>query len=266
MTSQQILTADFLDILFDNRNKEYGAYSLRKRYNSQMMKALSISIVTVFATIYFINPSGKTIVASDGPEIIVRDYVLPPNKQPKPEQPKPHIPKAATQVKQIEFQTPVIVDKAEIPPIAALPDLETAAVSNKTTEGEDAKSDIQQPSASNNGNGNTTKPEAETAAPPAPDRQPQFPGGMTAWSAFLNRHLQSPEELEPGEKRVVNIRFHVDADGTVTGFQVAQSGGLSFDNEVIRVLKKMPKWVPAMQGGRAVAVSFTQPVTFVAQD
>jgi protein TonB len=69
--------------------------------------------------------------------------------------------------------------------------------------------------------------------------------------------------LENGEKRIVNIRFHVDADGAVTNFQIVQSGGAAFDNEVIRVLKRMPNWMPAQQAGKAVAVSFTQPVTFV---
>jgi len=59
------------------------------------------------------------------------------------------------------------------------------------------------------------------------------------------------------------IKFIVDADGSVTGFTVVRSGGYAFDNEVIRVLRKMPKWKPAIQNGHAVTVSFTQPVTFV---
>lgn len=100
----------------------------------------------------------------------------------------------------------------------------------------------------------------------APDRQPQFPGGNQAWLAFLNTHLRPPQDLESGEKRVVNIRFFVDVDGTIANFQVARSGGNVFDNEVIRVLKKMPKWIPAMQGGQPMAVAFTQPVTFVGQE
>lgn len=86
---------------------------------------------------------------------------------------------------------------------------------------------------------------------------------MQAWIAFLNRNLHAPQDLESGEKRIVNIRFHVDVDGTITNFQIIQSGGAAFDNEVIRVLKKMPKWMPALQAGQPVTISFTQPVTFV---
>ena len=92
---------------------------------------------------------------------------------------------------------------------------------------------------------------------------PEFPGGREAWTVFLNRHLQTPDYLEPGEKKLVLIRFFVDTDGAVNGFKVLQSGGAVFDDEVIRVLRKMPRWKPAIQNGHPVAVSFTQPVTFV---
>ncbi len=95
------------------------------------------------------------------------------------------------------------------------------------------------------------------------EKGPEFPGGPEAWSKFLNRHLQTPADLEAGEKKTVLISFLVDADGSVTGFKVVRSGGNAFDNEVIRVLKKMPKWKPAIQNGHPVVVPFTQPVTFV---
>ena len=55
-------------------------------------------------------------------------------------------------------------------------------------------------------------------------------------------------------------------DGSITKFEIIQSGGAAFDNEVIRVLKKMPKWKPAVQNGQNVSVMFTQPVTFVAYE
>ena len=96
-----------------------------------------------------------------------------------------------------------------------------------------------------------------------PDRQPQFPGGSQAWIAFLSNNLRAPEELESGERRTVLIRFHVAEDGSIANFEVVRSAGSAFDNEVIRVLKKMPKWTPAMKAGQHLSVSFTQPVTFV---
>ena len=62
------------------------------------------------------------------------------------------------------------------------------------------------------------------------------------------------------------VRFAVGVDGSITQFEILQSGGTAFDNEVIRVLKKMPKWKPAVQNGQTVSVMFTQPVTFVAYE
>ena len=72
-----------------------------------------------------------------------------------------------------------------------------------------------------------------------------------------------PDDLQAGEKKKVLIRFQVDADGSVTGFEVLQSAGNTYDNEVIRVLKKMPKWKPAIQNNLPVSRSFTQPVIFM---
>ena len=95
------------------------------------------------------------------------------------------------------------------------------------------------------------------------ERVPEFPGGMKAWTNFLSNNLETPSQLESGEKKTVMIRFKVATDGSVTGFEVVLSAGSVYDNEVIRVLKKMPKWKPAIQNGHIVATSFTQPVTFV---
>jgi protein TonB len=109
----------------------------------------------------------------------------------------------------------------------------------------------------------TTPAKSSVPAFEAKEQQPEFPGGAQAWINYLNRNLQTPADLEPGDKKTVLIKFVVDADGSVTGFTVVRSGGYAFDNEVIRVLRKMPKWKPAIQNGHPVTVSFTQPVTFV---
>ncbi len=106
------------------------------------------------------------------------------------------------------------------------------------------------------------KKEVEATVAPI-QREPEFPGGADAWINFLRRNLVPPAQLEPGDKKIVSIRFFVSADGTVTDFEVMQSAGKVFDNEVIRVLKKMPKWKPAIQNGQPVARAFTQPVTFI---
>lgn len=263
MTSHQILQSDFLDILFDNRNKAYGAYTLRKSYNAEIMKALTISLSAVFLILFFINPSSTLDIAeNDDGGIILKDYKIPETPKPKQEPVKPQLPKSI-QFKQQEFQNLKITDKPNVAPVATQTQLNEANVSNVTDDGINALPIINSPKGIENGTGSMVKPAESKPQIIAPDKQPQFPGGMQAWLAFLNNNLHAPQDLESGEKRMVNIRFHVDVDGTITNFQIIQSGGTVFDNEVIRVLKRMPKWMPALQAGQPVAVSFTQPVTFV---
>ena len=72
--------------------------------------------------------------------------------------------------------------------------------------------------------------------------------------------------MEPGEKKVVLVKFFVNADGSVTQTEIVQSSGETYEREVLRAFKKMPKWNPAIQNGHKIAVAFTQPVTFIGPD
>lgn len=92
---------------------------------------------------------------------------------------------------------------------------------------------------------------------------PSFPGGIAAWLNFLKKYLQSPEELDAGQKVEVRVNFRIDKEGTLSGFEIVQSGGKLFDKEVLRVMKKMPGWIPALQNQSRVAVYYTQPVIFM---
>jgi protein TonB len=90
-----------------------------------------------------------------------------------------------------------------------------------------------------------------------------FPGGVESWLNFLRRFLQTPDELEAGQRVEVRVKFFIDTDGSLSRFEIVKSGGTVFDKEVLRVMKKMPKWQPASQNKNKVAVSFTQPVIFM---
>lgn len=262
MTSQQILHADALDILFENRNKAYGAYALRKHYPKEVAKGLAVAATLPLLLLFAFQPNLRTIgEKDDGPEVVVTQVALPKEVPvlPKPQPPVQHIP-----VKQQTFTNNLqITDKEVVDPLAAQNQLIDAAVSSTTVDGP-VVTDWQPPqdaapsTAAIGAEDDKPKPEA-----PLISRSPEFPGGMKAWTAFLNRHLHSPQDLEEGEKKTVLVRFNVAEDGTVTAFQVAQSAGSEFDNEVIRVLKKMPKWMPALQAGQPIAVSFAQQVSFV---
>ena len=97
----------------------------------------------------------------------------------------------------------------------------------------------------------------------AVDIRPSFPGGMDALKKFLEKHLQNPYDLENGETVNVHIRFVVGYDGKLQGFATIEDGGEMYNKEVIRVLKKMPDWLPGKAKGENVSVYYTIPVKFV---
>lgn len=267
MTSQQILQSDLLDILFEDRNKLYGAYSLRKNYPKELMKAMGVTSLLVLLLLFLGNPSKKQVTIIDTkPDIEITPVVIQPPK--KPELPKvQQSPQAAAPVKQVKLSENITIVDRTPDPVATQKDMVDAIPGSSIVAGPPAVGpQPPQLPAINGGTGGTGEPVVKKEEPPLPSRQPQFPGGTQAWLNFLSRHLRPPADMEAGEKRSSLIKFSVDEEGTITNFQVIQSGGTEFDNEVIRVLRKMPKWLPAIQNGKPTAVSFTQPVTFVAQE
>ncbi|MGZ3851889.1 MAG: energy transducer TonB [Flavisolibacter sp.] len=262
MTSNEILKADVLDILFDNRNKLYGAYVLRKTYNNRLFMALGISLssILLFFLLARMYRSPHSIIDPVSKDEIVVDHVIPPDIK----KADPVIPKRLTppQVRTEKLSTINIKnDKLVNTTIPDQNSLSISEISNFKSDGVIA-GDIAVLK--------TPEVPVQIKDDPRPvpntnvvQKEPEFPGGEQAWLNFLQKNLVAPGELEPGEKKMVAIKFQVSPEGTVTNFEVVQSAGRSFDNEVIRVLRKMPRWKPAIQNGQPVARAFTQPVTFV---
>lgn len=264
MTGQQILQSDVLDILFEKRNKAYGAYLLRRSYPKELLKAIGITSLLVLLLLLFGNSSANNgVVEKKADEFVVTSLAVP--DKPEAPKPKPQPPAATPPVKQAVLLDVIKPVEKTTTPIASQQDLEDALPGATKVDGPPATG-LQPPPLPPANTGSGTEAVVEKPEPPLPSRQPQFPGGTDAWLKFLSRNLTPPTDLEAGEKRSVLVRFSVDEEGTVTNFQVAQSGGADFDNEVIRVLKKMPRWLPAIQNGKPTAVSFTQPVTFQGQE
>jgi protein TonB len=271
MTSNEILRADLLDILFDNRNKQYGAYILRRQYNQRLLQSLAFALGIAFLFFWFLGyhkgnkgNDSKSSFVSDS--VMVKQIEAPKTPPPpiQPVAPKPHPisrPVAQLQLVDLIKITPDNQSRNLVPDLSAF---DHADVSNVTVQGQPSTGT--EPGLPSAGTGITQTIQQPNEGPVTGtvEKEPEFPGGVSAWLNYLSRNLRTPDELNEGEKRTVLIRFEVSKEGTVEGFQVLQSGGVRFDNEVIRVLKKMPKWKPAMQNGHSVARYFTQPVSFMA--
>ncbi|HEY5966994.1 MAG TPA: TonB family protein [Chitinophagaceae bacterium] len=265
MTNKEILQADLLDILFEHRNKLYGAYALRKTYSIRLCIALGVALSTVllFILMSFINKKDSRNEERKNEDIfILKQLEIPPDKQKEPEPPPKEKQRSQAQA---DYQKIIVVpDNQADTSIVKNDDLENRIIGDKTVDGDTHNDIVSKPEAS--GNGYVVKEPEKIEEPIGPTRDPRFPGGPAAWLTFLQRYLQAPADVEPGERIEVQVRFWIDVDGSVSRAEIIKSGGGTFDKEVLRVLKKMPKWEPALQAGRPIAVAYQQPVIFIGQE
>lgn len=100
-----------------------------------------------------------------------------------------------------------------------------------------------------------------------PEMFPQFPGGHIALFEYLSKNIKFPKSKENEDVKVrVVTTFTVEKDGSITDAKIVRSLGEAFDNEALRVINGMPKWIPGMQNGKAVSVKYTLPITFSTTD
>jgi periplasmic protein TonB len=261
MQAWEILKADVLDILFDNRNKQYGAYTLRRLYPSRLKMALGLTLSSsLLMSLLFRNADGVNIYYPEEMPVVHVIEIAPLPPLPKPPDAPPPPKKAQSSYSD---QMKLVANPDEKRMMKTIEDISMSTIGANNVEGPAEASLPNMPAQAQSNETFTSPAKPVMPAFEVMEQQPEFPGGAKAWVNYLNRNLQTPADIEPGEKKIVLIKFIVDADGSVTGFTVVRSGGYAFDNEVIRVLRKMPKWKPAIQNGHAVTVSFTQPVTFV---
>lgn len=269
MTNNEILKADLLDILFEHRNKQYGAYVLRRYYNDRLAKAMGISfsMALVFVLFSFLKKDNKQNNPWDDPDknaVIVSSIDIP--KQVEPEQIKPiEKPKP---VASGDFQTIKIVEDDKVKEdLITNNELNNKAISNENVDGEPPADLNKAVVVNSDKETGGEEPPAKKEGPFDPiEVQPSFPGGPAALALFFSRNINPPSDLEAGEKKIVMVKFFVNADGSVTQTEIVQSSGEVYEREVLRAFRKMPKWNPAIQNGHKIAVAFTQPVTFVGSE
>lgn len=103
--------------------------------------------------------------------------------------------------------------------------------------------------------------------PCIPETFPQFPGGHVALFEYLSKNIKFPKSKENEDVKVrVVTTFTVEKDGSITDAKIVRSQGEAFDNEALRVINGMPKWIPGTQNGKAVSVKYTLPITFSTTD
>jgi protein TonB len=268
MEPNQIKDAHILDILFEGRNKEYGAYDLRMTYNRRIVKAMvftgSVVVLVLFGSLVLGSGKGVWVTRFDVDDSVNLKVVDQPTIVPPPPKLTP-----PPQVAQIRMTTIRIVPDKDVNPKEKPPenkDIDDAKIGTVNTAGVADGDIVGPPVASGAAAGVVEAPKkADDDAPfTRVEIDASFPGGMTQWARFLNKNLRYPDEaINQGIGGTVMVQFVVDLDGNVSDVKAIsgpETGGLREEAE--RVIKKSGKWVPAIQNGRHVKAYRRQPVTF----
>ena len=272
MNRNLILKSDILDIVFENRNKAYGAYMLRKLYPGRLKLALGLMFILAAAfSAFTLLPETSTGVK--GRVYIDRETILTEvDIQPAAPIKQPELPKTTAAVltpvnQKIYTSNPMIVtDNVKTDVVNTI--LSTDVIGKENIINTNPGPFLIEPVKSETGNGMPEKPvvKINNTVPmdiDAVDVRPGYPGGMDALVRFLEKHLQNPYDQENGETISVQIKFVVGYDGKLKSFVTVKDGGDAYNKEVIRVLKKMPEWIPGKSRGENVSVYYTIPVKFV---
>jgi periplasmic protein TonB len=270
MEIANILTADVLDIIFEGRNKEYGAYELRRSYSKRLLVSIAVMLSLILLLLAGYVWAGKTDNTLQAKEFVIPDNELTkikePEKEPEPLPPpkQPDPPK----MEMAKFTPPKIVKDNEVKEDEKPPEmekLEDTKIGNINQDG--LKDDgIVAPPADDAGKGIIEAPKKEeedwTKTFVSVQIESQYPGGHPAWERFLKRNFHYPQEAMDNEVQgTVVVQFIVDLEGNVSNVE-AISGPEELRPEAVRVIKKSGKWTPAIQNGRQVKSYKKQPVTF----
>ncbi|MCH5716860.1 energy transducer TonB [Niabella hibiscisoli] len=272
METAAILRADMLDIVFDGRNKNYGAYELRRNYQQRMTKALLITAgicIAIGGGAWLKSTFAKTVDAdlvkiSD--ELTIAD-IKPieediPEPPPPPPAPKVEIPKIQT----IAFTTPVITDKEIVEPPPTQDALADTKISSISQDGVKDVGLVVAPPSDAVGKGLLVeKVKDDFDANKIFYRVEIDASYVGDWRKFLERNLVGEVPVDngaaPGTYTVI-IQFIVDASGNVSDIKPLTNFGHGMEQEAMRVIKKSGKWNPARQNSELVKAYRKQPITF----
>ena len=273
MEVNKILDADILDIIFEGRNKEYGAYELRKTYNRRMtiaMVSMAALCILLFLGYLLANKISSNL---DKNAVVVQDVQLEELKEEKKEEPPPPPPPKPPDPPKIEmtkFTPPKIVKDEEVkeeekpPEIEKLEDTKISTVSQEGVKDEG----IVAPPVADDGKGVVEAPKKEEEdwdkTFTKVEIESEYPGGQAAWLRFLNKNLANnyPQDaIDNGIQGQVVIQFIVDKEGNVSNVE-AVSGPAELRDAGVKVIRKSGKWIPAVQNGRQVKSYKKQPIVF----
>lgn len=274
MSKIDLISSDWVDLVFEGRNKAYGAYRLRKsttKRNILAMVAVVILLVVAFIILTvknFVDEQRAKVAMTQVAELTNYEQ---PKKKAEVKQKKIEVEpeRVVERVKSsIKFTAPVIKKDDEVKPDEELK-TQDELMSTKTAIGTfDVKGN-------DDANGEVLKAKEVIAEPEPPkheeenkvfdivEQQPLFPGGPAALMKYLSENTKYPVVAqENGVQGRVTVQFVVEKDGSISDVHVLRGVDPSLDKEAVRVVKSMPRWTPGKQNGITVRVNYRVPVLF----
>lgn len=274
MAKIDLISRDWTEMVFEGRNKEYGAYRLRKNAGKRNLYSLITIFIAALAIwggislVKFVESRTKSVAQTSVAELSALNQ--PKNKaevkqqqKVKLEQPEKVVERVKSSVK---FTAPVIKKDDEVKPEDELK-TQDELMNTKTAIGAlDVKGN-------DDANGEVLKLKEAVAQPePKPEvekvfdvveQMPSFPGGPSALMEWLSNNVKYPVVAqENGVQGRVVVSFVVERDGSITDVKVVRGVDPSLDREASRVVRAMPRWIPGKQNGSAVRVKYNVPVAF----
>jgi len=245
----------FNDIVFELRNKEYGAYKLRKKYNRNVLFGVLIGVLLLGTAVITPHLYAKAMESKKAREERTVEMVMEnldqPTEQVAPPPPPPPPPDAQQQNR---YVPPVVVDSVKPEDNVQLMTADQASVTIVNEEYVEAAEEVKE---------EVQEEEAEPEPFVVVEEMPQFPGGDVELLKYIFEHTNYPEVAKENNiQGKVIVRFCVTAKGTVSQISVLKGVDPELDKEAMRVVSTLPAFKPGKQGGKPVPVWYMVPITY----
>jgi protein TonB len=253
--------SDFDDLVFEHRNKEYGAYQLRKRYNRAVLTGTLVASLFAIAVVlipFLARPSSeKTVSGGKGNIVSVRMENLEPPKEQIYVPPAPPPPEASRPRETVEYVPPVVVDT--VVPVEQTQITTDAALASNNNEIVDTGGSGFGEDLLSGGDGTGTEEPLFLV-----EVMPTFKGGdLTKFRLWVQKRTNYPQAaIENKIRGTVFLTFIVEKDGSVSNVTVVKGVHPLLDDEALKAISDSPKWSPGLQRGQPVRVRFQIPLTF----
>lgn len=248
------------DLVFEKRNKDYGSYFLRKKYRKYVTISMIIGLLILAGVVAYPLISAyinKTRLIREKEKTVSVEMMKVMKEELPPPPPPPPPPDAI--VEKVKFTAPVVVEDTNIETGLMTQD-DLSAKGNTEVPTEEIEIEIKEEKPQ------VIEQKVEAEIFTVVEEQPGYPGGEEARMKYLKESIRYPEEAkELGIQGRVFVTFVVEVDGSITDVRVLRGIGGGCDEEAVRVVRGMPKWVPGKQRGVPVRVQFNLPIRFTLQ-